>query len=165
MRKTALLLWACACSAALWAQSPEEKGLAVINRATAEAHIGFLASDNLEGREAGTREGRIAGDYIAAQLQALGIAPLEGAYFHPFEAYHLERQKRGARWQVHPDSVAVIRATNAYQRLDLRNVLGMIEGKNPQEIVIVGAHYDHLGLDPFLAGDQIYNGEIGRAHV
>ena len=163
MRKTALLLWACACSAALWAQSPEEKGLAVINRATAEAHIGFLASDNLEGREAGTREGRIAGDYIAAQLQALGIAPLAGAYFHPFEAYHLERQKRGARWQVHPDSVAVIRATNAYQRLDLRNVLGMIEGKNPQEIVIVGAHYDHLGLDPFLAGDQIYNGADDNA--
>ena len=79
MRKTALFLWACAYSAALWAQSPEEKGLAVINRTTAEAHIGFLASDNLEGREAGTREGRIAGDYIAAQLQAMGIAPLEGS--------------------------------------------------------------------------------------
>ena len=52
MRKSAFLVLACACSAALWAQRPEEKGLAVINQATAEAHIGFLASDNLEGREA-----------------------------------------------------------------------------------------------------------------
>lgn len=29
--------------------------------------------------------------------------------------------------------------------LKLRNVLGMIEGENKEEIVIVGAHYDHLG--------------------
>ena len=74
----------------LAAQTPEERGLEVINRATAEAHIGFLADDDLLGREAGTREGRIAGDYIVANLKSLGIAPLDGSYYHPFEAYHLE---------------------------------------------------------------------------
>ena len=41
-----------ALSTALWAESPEKKGLEVINRSTAEAHIGFLADDDLEGREA-----------------------------------------------------------------------------------------------------------------
>lgn len=47
--------------------------------------------------------------------------------------------------------------------MSLNNILGVIEGKNPNEIVIVGAHYDHLGLDPFLEGDQIYNGADDNA--
>ena len=33
--------------------TPEAKGVASINRATAEAHVDFLACDELEGREAG----------------------------------------------------------------------------------------------------------------
>lgn len=33
--------------------APEQKGVETINRATAEAHIEFLACDELEGREAG----------------------------------------------------------------------------------------------------------------
>ena len=41
--------------------------------------------------------------------------------------------------------------------------MGKIEGKNPSEIVIVGAHYDHLGIDPMLDGDQIYNGADDNA--
>ena len=73
MKKAGLLLMSLALSTALWAESPEKKGLEVINRSTAEAHIGFLADDDLEGREAGFRGGRIAGDYIVANLKSLGI--------------------------------------------------------------------------------------------
>lgn len=152
-----------ALSTALWAESPEKKGLDVINRSTAEAHIGFLADDDLEGREAGFRGGRIAGDYIVANLKSLGIDPVGDSYYHPFEAYHMERQKRGARWQVQPDSIAAIKQTGVFQKLSLNNILGKIEGKNPSEIVIVGAHYDHLGIDPMLDGDQIYNGADDNA--
>lgn len=149
-------------AASVWAETPEKKGVQSINRATAEAHIGFLASDNLEGREAGFRGGRIAGDYIVAQLKSLGIEPLNGSYCHPFEAYHAERQKKGMRWQVDPDSIAALKQV-VHQKLSMNNVLGMIKGKNPDEYVIVGAHYDHLGLDPMLDGDQIYNGADDNA--
>lgn len=45
----------------------------------------------------------------------------------------------------------------------MRNVLGKIEGKNLGEIVIIGAHYDHLGVGPMLNGDQIYNGADDNA--
>mgnify|MGYP003370639163 FL=1 len=45
----------------------------------------------------------------------------------------------------------------------MRNILGKIEGKNPNEYVIIGAHYDHLGFDPMLDGDQIYNGADDNA--
>ena len=48
MKKAGLLLMSLALSTALWAESPEKKGLEVINRSTAEAHIGFLADDDLE---------------------------------------------------------------------------------------------------------------------
>ena len=64
--------------------TPEKKGVETINRATAEAHIGFLACDELEGREAGWKGGRIAGNYIISCLKQMGIKPLlAGDYIHP----------------------------------------------------------------------------------
>jgi Zn-dependent M28 family amino/carboxypeptidase len=45
----------------------------------------------------------------------------------------------------------------------MHNILAKIEGKNPEEIVVVGAHYDHLGYDPMLADDCIYNGADDNA--
>lgn len=49
MRKTGLFLASIALSATLWAELPEKKGLDVINRANAEAYIGFLASEHWKG--------------------------------------------------------------------------------------------------------------------
>jgi Zn-dependent M28 family amino/carboxypeptidase len=46
------------------------------------------------------------------------------------------------------------------------NVVGKIEGSDPQkkdEYVIYSAHWDHLGRDPKLKGDQIYNGALDNA--
>ena len=145
MRKTGLFLASIALSATLWAELPEKKGLDVINRANAEAYIGFLASDALEGREAGFRGGRIAGEYIVSNLKTMGIEPLFESYYQPFEAYNKERQKKG-RFQVHPDSIAKLKQ-GVHQKLSMNNILGKIEGKNPNEYVIIGAHYDHLGFD------------------
>ncbi|MCD8042604.1 MAG: M20/M25/M40 family metallo-hydrolase [Tannerellaceae bacterium] len=157
-----LILFFCSFVTAQKKQLPEQQGLQVINQTTAEAYIGFLASDELEGREAGFRGGRIAANYLVATLQAMGIRPLfEESYYQPFEAYNYERQQR-KRFQVHPDSIALIKQ-NVHQKLSMRNVLGMIEGKNRDEYVIVGAHYDHLGIDPVLHGDQIYNGADDNA--
>jgi hypothetical protein len=47
------------------------------------------------------------------------------------------------------------------QGLETENVLAFIEGSDPQlkdEVLVVSSHYDHLGLNPLLKGDQIYNG-------
>jgi hypothetical protein len=50
-------------------------------------HIKFLASDDLKGRGNGTEELERAGDYVAQQFKAAGLAPGEGAngWFQPFE--------------------------------------------------------------------------------
>lgn len=45
--------------------------------------------------------------------------------------------------------------------LQTENVLAFIEGSDPQlkdQVVVISAHYDHLGLNPSLKGDQIFNG-------
>ena len=142
--------------------TPKQKGYETINRITAEGHIGFLAADELAGREAGYPSGRIATAYIEAYFRTLGLAPWNGeSYRQPFEAYRKERQKKG-RYTVHPDSIAVLKK-EVHQRLPLTNVMARIEGKNPNEIVVMGAHYDHLGVDPLLDGDKIYNGADDNA--
>ncbi len=48
-----------------------------------DAHLRFLSSDLLEGRAPATRGGRIAEEYIAAQLRAFGVKPGVGdsSYF------------------------------------------------------------------------------------
>lgn len=142
---------------------PLEKGYSTINRPSAEAHIEFLASDLLEGREAGYPSGQIAAQYIESYLKTLGLKPWNGdSYRQPFEAYRKERQKKG-RYTVNPDSIAKIKQDRAYQRLPLTNVIAKIDGKNPDEIVIIGSHFDHLGMDPLLDGDKIYNGADDNA--
>ena len=161
MRKVVLFLSLMIFAVGLWAESPEKRGLNVINKTNAEAYIRFLASDFLEGREAGSRGGNIAGEYIVSNLKLLGIAPLFDSYYQPFDAYGKERQKKG-RFQVHPDSITKFRQ-ETHRKLSLNNILGKIEGKNPNEYVIIGAHYDHLGYDSSLCGDQFYNGADDNA--
>ncbi|HEY6985573.1 MAG TPA: M28 family metallopeptidase [Rhodanobacteraceae bacterium] len=50
---------------------------------------------------------------------------------------------------------------NRIDNMSSENVLGMIRGSTrPDEVVVYSAHWDHLGKDPNLKGDQIYNGAI-----
>lgn len=161
MKKIFLLLFLSA-SGFVFAQKPMEKGLQTINRPSAEAYVGFLASDALRGREAGKSGGTVAAEYLKATFLDMGIKPFGGEYFHPFEAYARERQKKG-RFQVNPDSVALFKQDKVYRKISLQNVLGHIEGKNKNEYVIIGAHYDHLGTDRTLVGDKIYNGADDNA--
>jgi Zn-dependent M28 family amino/carboxypeptidase len=56
-----------------------------LDEAAIRAHIKFLSSDLLEGRGTGARGGEIAANYIAAQLEALGLkgAGPNGSFFQP----------------------------------------------------------------------------------
>ena len=87
-----VLMWCVATT--LCAQTPVEKGLKSINRQAAEAYIGFLADDELQGREAGFHGSRVAARYIASLLKEMGIRPLGESYYQPFDAYRKERQQK-----------------------------------------------------------------------
>lgn len=117
----------------VFAQSAKEKGLQVINRQSAEAHVGFLASDALEGRQAGHHGGRIAAEYIASQLRAIGVPPFRETYFQHFEAYKPTGRKR---YSVNPDSIAKWKASKTYSKIDLQNIFGFIEGKKEPNLFL-----------------------------
>ncbi|MFM8953616.1 MAG: M20/M25/M40 family metallo-hydrolase [Planctomycetaceae bacterium] len=91
---------------------------ASIRAAEAGQHVMTLADDAFEGREGGSRGGRAAGAYIVEQLQKLGLEPAgdDGSFFQSFGG--------------------------------MRNILGLLRGRDPavaQELIVVGAHYDHVG--------------------
>lgn len=58
-----------------------------ISRSDLELHVKYLASDELEGRRAGTEGNRKAADYIARQFERFGLSPAGtgGSFFQPFE--------------------------------------------------------------------------------
>lgn len=53
---------------------------------------------------------------------------------------------------------------NEVRRSSSRNVIGRLPGRSrPDEHVIYMGHWDHLGTDPSLEGDSIYNGALDNA--
>jgi len=61
---------------------------------------------------------------------------------------------------------ATFHIKNSLRTVDSQNVVAKLEGSDPtlkNEYVIFTAHWDHLGIDPNLPGDKIYNGAIDNA--
>jgi Zn-dependent M28 family amino/carboxypeptidase len=55
---------------------------------------------------------------------------------------------------------------NTLREVQSRNVVARLEGSDPtlkHEYVVYTAHWDHLGKDPKLQGDQIFNGALDNA--
>ncbi len=112
----------------------------------------YLAADDLEGRLAGSPGARCAGDFIARQLELLGLEPAgeDGTFF----------QSLPLASSINPHAPS---GTG-------RNVVALLRGDDPDrrtEIVIVGAHYDHLGRGPFGSlepdANEIHNGADDNA--
>ena len=53
---------------------------------------------------------------------------------------------------------------NQIREVQSRNVLGKVPGsERPDEYVVYSAHWDHLGRDRSMSGDQVYNGALDNA--
>jgi len=66
---------------------------------TLRGHVGFLASDAMAGRDTARPEGRITAEYVAAQLEALGLEPGAGDSFlqeYPLLAARVVRDETSA---------------------------------------------------------------------
>jgi hypothetical protein len=53
-----------------------------------------------------------------------------------------------------PGKYLFIKSTSVTSTVAVRNVIGIIEGNNPDEIIVLGAHYDHMGMN----NGYIWNG-------
>ncbi|HET9182250.1 MAG TPA: M20/M25/M40 family metallo-hydrolase [Candidatus Angelobacter sp.] len=108
------------------------------------AEMDFLASDALQGRGSGTHDELVAAVYLASQLQQMGIAPMgdNGGYIQNVSGdFNFFRQGK-KHWTT-------------------RNVIGVIRGSDPSrkdEVILLTAHMDHLGVGKPVNGDDIYNG-------
>jgi len=98
-----------------------------------ETHIKFLASDKLKGRGTASKEEKLAADYIAKEFKKAGLQPKGDAdsFMHSFTF------KRSNNPHDTSTSGAVSETSN--------NVAGYLENGS-QETIVIGAHYDHLGL-------------------
>ncbi|MBB6611533.1 M28 family peptidase [Pontibacter sp. Tf4] len=55
---------------------------------------------------------------------------------------------------------------NKLREIESRNVVAKLEGSDPElkdEYIVYTAHWDHLGKDTSLKGDQVYNGALDNA--
>lgn len=112
----------------------------------------YLASDYLEGREAGTAGERLAADYIVKRFQEMGLQPAgsNGSWFQSFD------------FTFKPNP----RSQEAGESRTGKNIAGFIDN-GAAHTVVIGAHYDHLGMGAFssrsTAGSAIHNGADDNA--
>lgn len=94
----------------------------------------YLASDYLAGRESGTASERLAADYIVKRFEEIGLKPAgsNGSWFQSFD------------FTFKPNP----RSTEAGESRTGRNVLGYVDN-GAENTIIIGAHYDHLGMGVF----------------
>ena len=119
------------------------------------ADVAHLASDAMEGRGTGTSGFDSASAFAARRYQALGLSRLGTGWFQPFTP-------RSAMLAAHGGGAPELRT---------RNVVAYLPGADPAlrgQVIVIGAHLDHLGrgangaLDPE-AREAIRNGADDNA--
>lgn len=105
-------------------------------------HVRVLASPEFQGRGLGTAGTDLAREYISTHFADAGLKPVGEDFFHDF------RVRIGLAW------------------VPARNIVGKLPGNDPDlkdEIIVIGAHYDHLGY-VFRSGEKlIYHGADDNA--
>jgi Zn-dependent M28 family amino/carboxypeptidase len=147
MKKYIFIITLLALSSCKTSQSSQNKGnnafnlsnyINSITSAELQTHLTIVASDDMQGRETGSEGQKKAGKYLIEQYKKNGIAPPKGAenYFQQVPAAFMNSKYN----EDLPDS---------------ENILAFIEGtEKPNEIVVISAHYDHVGIK----NGEVYNG-------
>jgi len=116
----------------------EVKYIHYITSAELKTHLTIVASDAMEGRDTGSEGQKKAGRYLIEQYKKEAIPFPIGA-----DSYY---QKVPA---------AFMNQDSGENLPDSANIWAFIEGsEKPNEIVVVSAHYDHVGIK----NGKVYNG-------
>ncbi|HVS63953.1 MAG TPA: M28 family peptidase [Thermoanaerobaculia bacterium] len=94
---------------------------------------------------------------VAAQIAAAMGTDLEGLF---------ERAKSREFEPVDTGFLVSAHVETDIRRTETANVVAMLEGSDPElaeEVLVFSAHYDHLGTNPELEGDPIFNGAWDNA--
>lgn len=124
----------------------------------------ILAADSMEGRLTGSPGMERAARWLEQQYKAVGLAPAgdSGGYRQHIPLRTAQGPGAGGRVRPAPvESWEAWHALPADQRLRTQNIAGVIRGADPtlrDEVVLVTAHYDHIGIGRAVDGDSINNG-------
>jgi Zn-dependent M28 family amino/carboxypeptidase len=103
-----------------------------------KTHLYIVAADGMEGRETGSAGQKRAGNYLIHQYEKNKISFPKGAK---------------SFYQAVP--ATFLNAKRNQGLLDSENIWAFIEGsEKPNEIVVISAHYDHVGVK----NGDVYNG-------
>ena len=114
---------------------------------TALDDIRYLSDDGLAGRMTGSAGADSAAAYLARRFEQVGLQPAAGGWYQSFTVAKEAPVAQSAR----------------VGGLVGKNVIGLLPGHDPglrNETVIVGAHYDHLGLGGFGSLDPDSTGKV-----
>jgi Zn-dependent M28 family amino/carboxypeptidase len=130
--------------------------------------LSVLADDSMLGRRVATIGEHRAARFIAARFREAGLEEAgDSGYFQRLPLATTTTRSRL------PDGQERVRTGTALvtfadldtipneRRLTSVNVIGVLRGADAQlrsEVVVVGAHFDHLGIRPAVDGDSIANG-------
>ena len=108
-----------------------------------EKHLTILSSDSLEGRETGKKGQKIAAEYLKNHFINIGIPPYKKNKY--FQKFKVKSDRHICKCEdCDTDFIKKIFKKNKIIRGE--NVLGYIEGSDlKDELIIITAHYDHLG--------------------
>ncbi|NEU09439.1 M28 family peptidase [Flavihumibacter sp. R14] len=93
-----------------------------INRKQLLKDVEILSSDVYEGRKTGTVENRMAANYVVSRFKEIGLNFYQDSFKHPFTFQ-----------------------TRNKKTMNGTNLIGYIKGRSDR-VIIVGAHYDHVGI-------------------
>ena len=114
------------------------KYMNTINEANLSKNLHIIASDEMEGRNTGEAGQKKAGLYIIEQYKALGIKNPPGSMDF-YQKVPSEFMKKGFSPKLG----------------DSENIWAFIPGaEKPEEVVIISAHYDHIGMK----NGEVFNG-------
>ncbi|MGY5355240.1 M28 family metallopeptidase [Wenyingzhuangia sp. IMCC45467] len=116
-------------------------------------HIQFLTSDKNAGRIPGGKENKRVVKYIIKEFKKIGLVAFDKNYKQEFKA-----------------ALRVDEGLKEKPAVKTCNVIGFLEGNDPglkNEYIVLGAHYDHLGLGgPTAKSDKrnvVYHGADDNA--
>ncbi len=130
-----------------------------------EQLLSILASDSMQGRKTGTLGSTKAALFLANELERYGLDPAgDNGFFQNVPLARIQVDgPNGPRERLMLPSPSLdfdeLPAENIIE--NEVNVVALIPGSDPSvanEGVVIGAHYDHVGIGPPIDGDSIYNG-------
>lgn len=109
-------------------QTTPEEAEELISESDCKNNLEYLSSDKLEGRMSGKKGNIASANYIKEKLESFGLKTL-------FQKFKISKVNAGPKNEIGDDFT--------------QNLYAWVEGQElKNEVVVVGAHFDHIGYGP-----------------